>query len=49
MHMTLKGAFTLSRGGVSRTCPVDIDAQTNHAGTGLMTGTVCGERVRRQM
>jgi hypothetical protein len=48
-HMTLKGTFTLSRGGVSRTCPVDIDAQANQAGTGLMTGTVCGERVRRQM
>ena len=49
MHMTLKGTFTLSRGGASRSCPLDLDVQMNQAGIGEMKGTVCGDRVRRAL
>ena len=48
-RLTLKGAFTISRGGVSRTCPLAIDIQMEPAGTAEMKGTVCGDRIRRAL
>jgi hypothetical protein len=48
-HLTLKGSFTISRGGTPRTCPVDVDVKSTQAGGGEMKGTLCGEALRRAM
>jgi hypothetical protein len=49
-HLTLTGTFTIARGGASRTCPLSVVVEPNPAGTQVfMTGTICGERVRRDL
>lgn len=46
-HMTLKGTFIITHGGLSRTCPIAVDIQASPDGNSTVTGMLCGERFRR--